>query len=84
MIDVVQERKSHTRGHKKSRDVEQRDLELAIAMASYMYLDDLNYDDARAKVVEDTKRSESMVGRAYNRFARFFSRDPTTSPLSCP
>lgn len=79
IIDAVQGKKSHTPGPKKSRALEQRDLKIAIAMASYMYLDDLEYDPARAKVVEDTGCSESMVGRAYNRFAMFFSQKTTLS-----
>lgn len=83
LIEAVQGKRSRTRGKKKSTTVEQRDLRLAIDMASFMYLNDSNYDDARARVVTETGKSESMIGRAYNRFAIFFSKE-ITLPLQLP
>ena len=80
LINKVQGKKPRIRGKKKSEAVEQRDLVLAIEMASYMHLKDLDYDAACARVVEDTKRSESMVKRAYEKFSRFFSRERIVPP----
>jgi hypothetical protein len=62
------------RGPKKSVPVEQRDLRLAISMAAYMLVEDLNYQDALATVAEETGLSDSMIGRAYNRYASYFSQ----------